>query len=180
MILTLIAAPLIAAGRPGAALSAMGTRHFNISFNTIGPMTAALNFAVLLWFWHAPGPYGLTFRCTAAYWTMHATVLASAILLWTMLVDATGARVGPGILAGVFSSVQMGLLGALITLSPRAIYAPHWMTTAAWGLTPLEDQQLGGAIMWVPGCVVFLTVAMVTLWRVLSVQPVTRTEIAAA
>ena len=68
------------------------------------------------------------------------------------------------------SSVQMGLLGALITLAPRALYAPHALTTTAWGLTPLQDQQLGGSIMWVPGCVVFLAVAMLALRRLLG-QP---------
>jgi putative membrane protein len=55
--------------------------------------------------------------------------------------------------------IQMGLLGALITLAPRALYAPHALTTWAWGLTPLQDQQLGGAIMWVPGGIVFLVAA---------------------
>jgi putative membrane protein len=69
------------------------------------------------------------------------------------------------IAASLMTAVQMGLLGALITLAPRAVYAPHFFTTAAWGLTPLQDQQLGGAIMWVPGCVVFFVVSMVVLWR---------------
>ena len=66
-------------------------------------------------------------------------------------------------LAGLVFHVQMGLLGALITLAPRALYAPHALTTVAWGLSPLQDQQLGGAIMWIPGCIVFLVVAMLRL-----------------
>jgi putative membrane protein len=53
----------------------------------------------------------------------------------------------------------MGFLGALITLAPRPLYAPHSLTTDAWGLSPLDDQALGGALMWVLGCVVFLAVS---------------------
>jgi putative membrane protein len=59
----------------------------------------------------------------------------------------------------------MGLLGALITFAERPVYAPHRLTTAAWGLTQLQDQQLGGAIMWVPGVGVFLAVMSLIAWR---------------
>jgi putative membrane protein len=47
-------------------------------------------------------------------------------------------------------------------------YPAYAGTTAAWGLTPLEDQQLGGAIMWVPSGVVFIAVAMVLMSRWIS------------
>ena len=66
--------------------------------------------------------------------------------------------------------VERDLAGAQPALQqqhPRAFYAPHALTTMAWGLTPLQDQQLGGSIMWVPGCIVFLVVAMFGLRRVL-------------
>jgi putative membrane protein len=98
---------------------------------------------------------------------MHVTAFASAVWLWsTLLVNP---RVDPllSVLAGLVSSVQMGLLGALVTLAPRTLYAPHVLTSAVWGLTPSQDQQLGGSIMWVPGCVVFLVAAMVGLRRML-------------
>ncbi len=65
--------------------------------------------------------------------------------------------------------------GALITFAPRALYTPHLLTTAAWNLTPLQDQQLGGAIMWVPGCVLFFIISMLILW-----QDIIRSEIAPA
>ena len=50
----------------------------------------------------------------------------------------------------------MGVLGALITFASHPLYRVHALTTAAWGLTPLHDQQLGGVIMWVPAGVIFL------------------------
>jgi cytochrome c oxidase assembly factor CtaG len=53
--------------------------------------------------------------------------------------------------------VQTGLLGALLIFAGRPLYAAHLSTTAAWGLTPLEDQQLAGLIMWIPASLIHLT-----------------------
>ena len=61
--------------------------------------------------------------------------------------------------------VQMGLLGALITFAARPLYAPHWLTTQDWGLSPLDDQQLAGLIMWAPGSLVYLFAAVAILYR---------------
>jgi putative membrane protein len=48
----------------------------------------------------------------------------------------------------------------LILFTPTALYAPHYLTTAAWGLTVLEDQQLAGLIMWVPSAGLYLGAAL--------------------
>ncbi|HEX6860755.1 MAG TPA: cytochrome c oxidase assembly protein [Caulobacteraceae bacterium] len=165
MILTLVAAPLVALGRPfetlrvilpGAQLGREGGR----------PITAALAFAALVWFWHAPGPYTTTFLSTAVYWEMHITLFGAALWLWSELLSGRAGAAGLG--ASVISMLQMGMLGALITLSPEAIYTPHALTTAAWGLSPLEDQQLGGALMWVPGGIAFLAASLWLGWRLLA------------
>jgi len=145
MILTLVAAPLIA-----LALPLERRAH---------PLLAALTFTLLLWFWHAPAPYAATFASPVIYWLMHLTLIGSAIWLWAELLDPRPAATR--LAAAAISMIQMGFLGALLTLAPRALYAPHQLTTAAWGLTPLQDQQLGGALMWAPGGLVFLAVALV-------------------
>ena len=170
MILVLVAAPMVAAGNPTAPVRALMKRvprHTRV----VPLLPAAALFAAMLWLWHAPGPYEATFASTTVYWTMHVTTFGAAVWLWMGLLDPAPAHIVPAIGAGVFSSVQMGLLGALITFAPRPFYAPHALTTAAWNLSPLQDQQLGGAIMWVPGCVVFLGVAMAMLWRAISPPP---------
>jgi putative membrane protein len=160
VVLTMIAAPLVAAGLAGAWRSSP-PRMPNFAF-VDSPIAAAFAFAAVVWFWHAPAPYALTFESDFAYWMMHVTMFASAVWLWHRLV---GERATPieTLLASLVSTVQMGFLGALITLAPRPLYAPHLSTTDAWGLTPLQDQQLGGAIMWVLGCTVFLAASMLSL-----------------
>lgn len=167
MILSLIAAPLVMVGRPFAVLTSMLGRDSTTSATPSSPLLAAAAFAVVLWFWHAPGPYAATFASTTVYWLMHFTMFGSALWLWAGLLDRTPKRVIPVIGASIFSSVQMGFIGAVIVFAPRPLYTPYLITTRAWGLTQLQDQQLGGAIMWVPGCVIFFVVAMVVLWLVL-------------
>jgi putative membrane protein len=169
MILTLIAAPLIALGEPFAALASLiaprrGWRPGG------RPLLAAVIFAGLLWLWHSPAAYDLTFVSTPIYWTMHVTLIGAAIWLWSELFAADGRRAVPAVAAALIAIVAMSLVGALITFSPRPLYAPHAVTTVAWGLSQLEDQQLGGAIMWVPGGVVFLAAALAPIFRALGAR----------
>lgn len=142
MILEMIVAPLIAVGwpapRPRSALA------------------AAVAFAAALWFWHAPGPYTATFESGFAYWLMHATLFGAALWLWTALLGAAAGRLGAFLAAALITTLQMGILGAVITFAARPLYRVHGFTTQAWGLSPLEDQQLGGVIMWVPAGAIFL------------------------
>jgi putative membrane protein len=163
IILALIAAPLVAAGRPFARIEHVSGRM--TAPRGVAPFRAAALFAACIWFWHAPAPYAETFRSSFVYWSMHVSVYGAALWLWASLIDAPPTKAMHVVLAGLFSSIQMGFLGALITFAPRALYTPHLLTTAAWNLTPLQDQQLGGAIMWVLGCVLFVIISMLILWR---------------
>ncbi|WP_246450478.1 cytochrome c oxidase assembly protein [Sphingomonas rhizophila] len=63
------------------------------------------------------------------------------------------------------TTVQMGLLGALITFAANPLYAPHFSVTAPWGLSPLEDQQMAGLIMWAPSAGLYLAAALWTAAR---------------
>lgn len=149
LLLMLVLAPIVSqwlTGRGGALAAA-----------TIGQ-------ALLLWIWHAPAAYAAALSHDAIYWFMQATLLASAALFWAGLRDATPMG---AVAALLFSMMQMGLLGALLTFGPTAYYAPHWFTTQAWGMSPMEDQQLAGLIMWVPAAGVYLAAALLRLHRLL-------------
>ena len=169
MILTLLAAPLVVAGRPAEAFAAaLGAPALRGRWARPAPLASAALFAALLWFWHAPAPYAATFSSTWIYWSMHLSVFGSALWLWQALLETGKASMLARLAGGFASSVQMGFLGALITLASRAVYTPHALTTAAWGLSPLQDQQLGGIIMWIPGCLIFLAFALLALAPALS------------
>lgn len=132
---------------------------------------AGFAFALALWGWHLPGPYDLTFRSDLAYWAMQASLTGAAAWLWHGLLRGAEARPEAVLLAGMATAAQMGGLGALLTFAPRPLFLPHGLTTFAWGLTPLEDQQLGGLLMWVPGGLAFALVALPALGRALRADP---------
>jgi putative membrane protein len=155
MVLILGAAPLLA-----LALPEVPVRHARG-----GLWLATLGFFGALWFWHMPVPYEATFQSTPVYWGMHLTLFGSAVALWRALLRSPRRVGGDVLLAGVLTSMQMGFLGAILTTSTRALYFPHLSTTQAWGLTPLQDQALGGVLMWVPGIGLFLWAALYALGR---------------
>jgi cytochrome c oxidase assembly factor CtaG len=64
------------------------------------------------------------------------------------------------------TAMHSGGLGALLTVSPRPWYPAYEGMTAAWGLTPLEDQQLAGLIMWIPAGASYLVagLALTAAW----------------
>jgi putative membrane protein len=158
MILLLVAAPLVAISWPRQSYSEAGWPLW----------TAASAFMVSLWCWHMPTPYAATFTSTGVYWAMHITLFGSGVVLWRELIHHPPRRTALVLAAGLLSSVQMGLLGAVLALARRPLFYPHFTTTQIWGLTPLQDQQLGGTLMWVPGILLFLWVAIRSLRRLWS------------
>lgn len=155
MLLILAAAPLIALALPPG-----GDRHRRPRL-----WSACSSFFIALWFWHMPGPYDATFVSVTCYWAMHSTLFGSAIWLWRELLQGEHAYAIDVLSAGAFTSMQMGFLGAVLTMAGRPLFFWHLATTQSWGLSPLEDQQLGGVLMWVPGITLFLWGALRTLGR---------------
>ncbi|WP_079247132.1 cytochrome c oxidase assembly protein [Sphingomonas turrisvirgatae] len=152
--LTALAAPLLAATLPA--------RHVPGGWGLWAGAHAAT-----FWLWHAPPAYEAALSSHAVYWLMQASLLLTALALWRAVRAAppTGA-----IFALLATMVQMGLLGALLTFSATPFYAPHAVAPLAWGLSPLEDQQLAGLIMWAPGAGLYLAAALTMLARWFSAE----------
>ena len=62
--------------------------------------------------------------------------------------------------------MHTSILGALISLAPRVLYMSQTKAAPQWGMTPLEDQQLAGLVMWVPGGIIYAgaALAMLAAW----------------
>lgn len=118
--------------------------------------------ALTFWAWHAPPLYAAALSSDALFWAMQISITATAALWWARLRQANA---GAAVLALLATMVQMGVLGALLVFAGRALYAPHWLTTQGWGLSPLEDQQIAGLIMWAPASAVYLLLAAAVLYR---------------
>lgn len=131
-----------------------------------GPLALVLALqAAVLWAWHAPGLYAAALSNDVIYWVMQLSLFGSAVLFWRCLAAAS-APAAIGALLGAM--IAMGLLGAVLTFADLPLYAPHLLTTAAFGLTPLEDQQTAGLLMWVPASAIYLLAALLRLNRLLA------------
>jgi putative membrane protein len=105
--------------------------------------------------WHAPGPYDLMMRRHGLHIVMHLMLMAAAVLLWWPIVagEAVERRLSPGaqILYLFLISVPLLPVAAIITLADHPIYTWYSMAPRLFPISPLDDQRLGGLIMWIPG-----------------------------
>lgn len=181
-ILILVAAPLLVLGAPQTAFvwavpmrwrQALGgiTRHGawrRLWQSASNPLGAWLIHAALLWGWHAPSLMETSLADDGIHTLQHLSFFGSALLFWVAVLRGGHGGWGKGAAAvAVFTTaVHSSALGALLTFSASVWYPSYLDSAPEWGLTALEDQQLGGLIMWVPGGVVFLVagLALVAQW----------------
>ena len=173
LVLTMIAAPLLVVGDTGTALlwslprsarrrvgAALRSRIVRSSWRVMAaPVSAWTLHAAALAVWHMPAPYELALRNDSVHAIEHVSFLATAMLFW-WVVAAPRKRQRIGFGAALFylftATVASAVLGAAITMASRPWYLAHARSAAAFGLTPLEDQQVAGLIMWVPAGLIYL------------------------
>ena len=108
-------------------------------------------FVVALWGWHAPALYQAALRNEALHAAEHLCLFGTSLLLWRLVLGAPGRhRHGQAIMSVFVSGLAAAALGALLTFSPTVLYPIYAAGPRLWNLTPLEDQQLAGSIMWIP------------------------------
>lgn len=146
------------------------------------PAAAWLIHALAIWLWHVPALYDASVRSAPVHALQHASFLGAALLFWWVLLHrlAQRERAGIGVLYLFTTAVHTSLLGALLTFAGEPWYAAYAETTASWGLSPLEDLQLGGLIMWVPGWLPYLVALLAVASRWLAERRVAPTRPAAA
>lgn len=130
-------------------------------------LSAWLLHAIVLWGWHFPVMFQASLKSDAVHTVQHLSFLVSALLFWAALIG-TSARMrdGSAVLYILTTLIHTGMLGALLTFSSTVWYPVYAGRTEAWGLTVLEDQQLGGLIMWVPAGFVLLLAALAVAAKV--------------
>jgi putative membrane protein len=174
-VLMLIAAPLLSYSRPLATFLwafppewrtriAKTAKLKPISatwwFITL-PLVAWTLHAIALWTWHIPSLYQATLESEWMHAFQHSSFLGTALLFWWTLIHEQRTRNYGASVAYIFTTaVHSGALGALLTFADSIWYPIYSGRTGAWGLTALEDQQLGGLIMWVPAGLVYLGIAL--------------------
>jgi putative membrane protein len=175
-ILLLIAAPLFAASRPGVTLlyalpcrsrQPVGAWIAIVENDTplsilFSPLGAFLVHAAALWLWHLPYLYQAAMDSDFIHALQHLSFVLSGVLFWSALFGAGRSTMtyGAGVLYVFGTAAHCSALGALLTFSSVIWYPIYINRTELWHLTPLQDQQLGGLLMWVPSGVLFILIGI--------------------
>ncbi len=157
LVLILVMPPLLLGGIPDWMLRpAIRVRPVKAFARAITlPLIAfSLNNAIFL-SWHFPGPYDLMMRHHTVHIAMHLTIMVTGVIMWWPVMSPLPEL--PRIAAPLqmvylfLVGIPMMISAALITFSGTALYQWYVEAPRLFGISPLDDQRLGGVIMWVPG-----------------------------
>ncbi|MBV9481071.1 MAG: cytochrome c oxidase assembly protein [Acidobacteria bacterium] len=182
-ILILVSAPLLVLGRPlvpllwalpecwrGPVAELGRSRVFKRGWLLISaPLSAWLVHAAAIWLWHAPALFIAALDSEFMHAAQHLSFLGSALIFWWALIENHTGRLGHGgaVLYVFTTAIHTSVLGALLTFAPRVWYAPYEIRLAGH-LTALEDQQIGGLIMWIPAGTLLTVIGLLLLIKSLT------------
>lgn len=127
------------------------------------PVVVWLLHVAALWIWHSATLYEGALRYPFVHALEHLSFIGTGLLFWhAVLSRRRSASAGTGLLLLFTMALQGVILSALLTFASTPWYDAY-TRTSTWGLDPLTDQQLAGVIMWIPGGLIYLSVALTLL-----------------
>jgi cytochrome c oxidase assembly factor CtaG len=173
-----VSAPLIVVARPLGTLLWSLPQHVRMSIARLmrsrqvragwawvsNGRNATILHGVAIWAWHAPVLFDAAVTDVVIHRLQHLSFFVTAMLFWWSVFRRN--ETGAGAWHLFVTMLHTSALGALMALAPRVLYQAQTATVSAWGLTPLEDQQLAGIIMWVPAGTIYAgaALALMTIW----------------
>ena len=176
-ILMLVSAPLLVLSRPLVPflralprtlrehVANLGRwRPFKAAWTGLSaPLSAWLLSATALWAWHLPWLFDQTLSNDWVHAAQHITFLSTAMLFWWPVLEPRRLNYGTALVYVFTTALQTSVLGAMLTFAPRPCYVAYLTTAPQWHLSPLEDQQLGGLIMWIPAGTLLTAIGLALL-----------------
>jgi putative membrane protein len=171
LLLTMLVPPLLIAGTPGWMLRPL-TEH-----RVVGPIARALTrpkvcfttFNVVLAAWHLPPMYNAAMAHHSIHILQHLMFLAAGVMLWwpilSPLPELPRLSYPLQMLYLFLTSIPMSIVAVFITYGGTLLYPAYAAAPRIAGITPLEDQLIGGLIMWIPGGLVIFGVISVIFFR---------------
>ena len=171
LLLTMLVTPLLIIGTPASMLRPALARPRVLALAkriTTGPAAFAL-FNVTLIAWHLPPLYNLAMRNHDVHIAQHLCFLVTSVLMWWPLlsrVPELPALSRPlQLLYICLLMIPMSVIGMMITYADEILYPAYETAPRMWGLSPLEDQLIGGLIMWIPGSLIYIALLTVVFFR---------------
>jgi putative membrane protein len=171
LILTLVVPPLMIVGTPGWMLRPMLRKP--ALFATARKLTSITScfvlFNVVLAFWHLPPLYNLALANHGIHILQHLMFIAASVLMWWPLLsplpELPRAAYPAQMLYCFLMVIPMSIISIYIAMADTLLYPAYAAAPRIMGITPMEDQQYGGLIMWIPGGVFFYAVMTVVFFK---------------
>jgi putative membrane protein len=169
MVLTNVGAVLLAVAWP-LVLGRWRESRIVVVLNKLASPAPAILIVVssgVLWFWHIPALYDAALAHELAHAAEHLLFIGAFVLFWRPLMPDSMAgqhlRSNEGrVLYLTAGMLAMGVLAAFITFEDSLLYS-HYENSSPGGRTPLQDQELGGAVMLIFGAVSTIVIGILTL-----------------
>ena len=119
------------------------------------PWAAALLLVASLYVWHWPPYHDLAVLNEGVHYLMHFSMLSAGLFFFAAVFDPRPAPFGGtyGTRVGILWAAMTAnvLLGAALSLKTDPLYFAYDAGGRLWEMGALEDEQLGGLLMWIPG-----------------------------
>ncbi len=171
LLLTLVAPPLLLAGVRGWMLRpVLGVRLVGPAARWVTRVGACyLIFNVVVAAWHLPPLYNTAMAYHGVHIAQHLTFMIAAVLMWWPLMSPLPElpRLAyPGQMLYCFlMMIPMSIVAIYIAMADSVLYPAYSSAPRMWGISPSEDQLIGGLIMWIPGGLFFLGVMSVVFFK---------------
>ncbi|MGZ4990379.1 MAG: cytochrome c oxidase assembly protein [Methylobacter sp.] len=139
------------------------------------PVNVWLLASAAMWFWHIPGPYAWAFHNPYIHIFEHLSFLLTSLVFWVLALRPFSRNKGghgAALILLITYGLESSLLGALLVFARHPLYVvqtvqlPHFIAD----MSPLQDQQLAGLIMWVPAGLVLMAALVAVFADLLSVS----------
>lgn len=169
LLLTLVFPPLLLYGTPSAVMRRLLRPRWVMAVARVltRPLVAAAVFTAPIVLWHVPALYEAALRDHNIHIVQHLVFITTAVIMWWPVLSPVPElpRI-PHLLQMLYLfllGIPMSITGALIALSDRVLYPFYAAAPRVGGLSPLDDQQIGGLLMWVLGGLM-LWIVMTVIW----------------
>jgi putative membrane protein len=123
------------------------------------PLMGWALFVCIFLVWHWPAAFQWAAQTRFGELLELGSILAAAVALWGGALGTNGLNDGARALLVMTAAILTDLPGVIMLFAPRAICVMPLENAARFGLTPLQDQQVAGLLMWVPANLVFFGIA---------------------
>lgn len=171
LVLTIVAPPLLLIGTPGWMFRpALKVPAINaVAKRITTPIAAFTIFNVVLAAWHLPPLYNTAMYSHEVHIIQHLMFMTASVIMWWPMLSPLPElpRLSyPGqMLYSFVMTLPMTVISIYIVYADHVLYPAYASAPRLWGLSPLEDQRLGGLIMWIPGGLFFYLITSVIFFK---------------